>query len=71
MDRLEPKSGSDRQRKYRENNKEKVKLSDAKKKFNNLKRMMSDPGFAETTKEKNRLRKQKQREKEKISQANI
>ena len=52
MDKIQIKSGADRQRKYREQNKEQAKLSDAKKKVKDLNRRISDPEFAEKTKEK-------------------
>ena len=36
MDQIQIKSGADRQRKYREQNKEQAKLSDAKKKVKEI-----------------------------------
>ena len=57
-----PKTGSERQQQYRNKNKDQVKLSEEKRVLKKLQKVLFVPEFANTVKEKNRLRKQKQRQ---------
>lgn len=60
-------SGSDRQQKYKDENKEKVKLNEMKQNFAKSKLTETDPEKAERIKEAARKRKAEQRKREKES----
>ena len=66
-----PKTGSERQQQYRNKNKDQVKLSEEKRVLKKLQKVLFVPEFANTVKEKNRLRKQKQRQREKENLDNV
>jgi len=60
-----PLSGSERQRKYKENNKLKVELNELKQSIARSKLKETDPDKAQKVKENNRKRKAEQRRRQK------
>ena len=55
--------GAERQKRYSENNQEKIKLNTLKRSLKTYSNTVNVPEYGETPKEKNRWRKQKQRQK--------